>query len=581
MKQYLRLLTYVRPYGKRVAAAIVCMIFASAANLYMPWVIKDMIDKVLAERDMDTLNLICIGILVIFLLRGFFSFGQSYLISFVGERVVTDIRNALFTKFQRLPVAYFDRHKTGELMSYVSNDVMVVQDALVSRLIDLVTEGAIFIGSLVMMFVLDWQLSLLTLFTVPLVAQSVKFFGRMIRSSGAAIQERLSEITAMMQEILSAERVVKAFGREKYESERYYGQNERNFAATMRNVRISSMLAPTIEFISAAAATALIWFGGKEVVDGRITAGTLVAFLTYAINMVNPIKRLSRAYVHIQRGMVGAERVFDVLDLEETVTEHDGAVAIATVSGAVSAEDVSFAYNEDSPDALSHVSFSAEPGQIIAFVGPSGAGKSTIANLIPRFYDVTGGSISIDGHDVRDLTIDSLRGTIGIVPQETVLFSSSVRENIRYGRLDATDEEIEEAARDANAHDFIMELPKGYDTEIGERGLTLSGGQRQRIAIARALLKDPRILILDEATSALDTESEKIVQAALDRLMVGRTSFVIAHRLSTIFDADQIYVIDHGRVVEHGTHDELLEKDGLYAELYHLQFRKTGEELTL
>ena len=580
MKHYLRLLKYVRPDLKRGGAAIICMIFASAANLYMPWVIKDMIDKVLAERDMDTLNLICVGILVIFLLRGFFSFWQSYLISFVGERVVTDIRNALFTKFQRLPISYFDRHKTGELMSYVSNDVAVVQDALVSRLIDLVTEGSIFIGSLVMMFVLDWQLSLLTLFTVPLVAQSIKIFGKMIRASGAAIQERLSEITSMMQEILSAERVVKAFGRETYESERYYGQNERNFAATMKNVRISSMLAPTIEFISAAAATALIWFGGKEVVDGRITAGTLVAFLTYAINMVNPIKRLSRAYVHIQRGMVGAERVFGVLDLEETVADRPDAIAVASVSGAVSAEDVSFAYAADGPAALSHVSFSAEPGQIIAFVGPSGAGKSTIANLIPRFYDVTGGSISIDGRDVRDLTIASLRATIGIVPQETMLFSSSVRENIRYGRLDATDEEIEAAARDANAHDFIMELPQGYDTEIGERGLTLSGGQRQRIAIARALLKDPRILILDEATSALDTESEKIVQAALDRLMIGRTSFVIAHRLSTIFDADQIYVVDHGKIVEHGTHEELLAKDGLYADLYHLQFRKTDKDET-
>ena len=573
MKQYLRLLQYIKPYRVRIVQAILCMIMASAAHLYMPWIIKDMIDKVLAERDMETLNLICIGVLVVFLFRGFFYFGQSYLISHVGQRVVLDIRNELFAKFQRLPIAYFDRHQIGEIMSYIANDVMMVQNALVDKLVDIVTEGSVFIGSLVMMFMLDWRLAILTLFTVPLVAAAIRIFGKLIRQSGLEIQLKLSDFTALMQESIAAERVVKAFGREKYEIDRYCDRNEKTFTASMRNVRLTSMLTPTIEFIAAAAATALIWFGGKEVVDERITAGTLIAFLTYAVNMSNPLKRLSRAYASIQQAMAGADRVFGVLDLDEPISDRPGAIPLPSAGGRVCVEDVTFSYKEGSP-VLSHVSLAVEPGQMIAFVGPSGAGKSTIANLIPRFYEVDSGAILVDGHDIRDVTLESLRAQIGIVPQETVLFSASVRENIRYGRLDATDEEIEAAARDANAHEFIMEFPEGYDTQIGERGLMLSGGQRQRIAIARAILKDPRILILDEATSALDTESEKVVQAALDRLMVGRTSLVIAHRLSTIFSADQIYVIDHGAVREHGTHEELLAANGLYAELYALQFKK-------
>ena len=573
MKQYLRLLQYIKPYKIKVVQAIICMIAASAAHLYIPWIIKDMIDKVLAARDMETLDLICLGVIVIFILRGFFYFGQSYLISQVGQRVVIDIRNRLFAKFQRLPVAYFDKHQTGEIMSYIANDVAMVQSALVDRVIEVVTESSVLVGSIVMMVMLDWRLSLLTLVTVPLVGYAMKYFGRKIRASGAEIQQRLSELTAVLQESLSAERVVKAFGREDYEIDRYREENEKNYIASMRNVRLSSMLTPVIELIAASAATALIWFGGREVVDERITAGTLVAFLTYAVNLSNPLKRLSRSYATIQQALAGAERVFGVLDLEEPISDRPGAMPLPTAQGRVCVDDVTFSYKEGIP-ALSHVSLTAEPGQMIAFVGPSGAGKSTIANLIPRFYDVDSGSITIDGHDIRELTIESLREQIAIVPQETMLFSTSVRENIRYGRLDATDEEIEAAARDANAHDFISALPEGYDTKIGERGLMLSGGQRQRIAIARAILKDPRILILDEATSALDTESEKIVQSALDRLMVGRTSFVIAHRLSTIFGANQIYVIEHGEICEHGTHEELLAKNGLYAELYRLQFKK-------
>ena len=565
MKNYTRLLAYMRPYVKKFGLAIVCIILASAANLYVPWIIKDMIDDVLADKNMALLNAICIGIVVIFFLRGIFYFGQSYLVSYIGQKVIIDVREVMFRKFQRMPLAYYDRHQTGEIMSYVTNDVAAIQSALVDNLIDLVTEGCILIGSLALMFYLDWKLSLLTLVVIPMVGQAMKIFGRKIKKSSNVIQQRLAEITALLQESFSATRVVKSFVREDYEIDRFVHSNQRNFEAVMKNVQQTSMLTPTVEFLAAIAVTFIVWFGGYEVVNGDITAGAFVAFLTYAVNLANPVKRLSRIYGNLQKAMAAVDRVFSIVDLEESITDRPNAQPLPPVEGRVRFDNVKFSYKEGRP-ALDGISLEAAPGEMIAFVGPSGAGKSTIANL-------DSGAITVDGHDIRDVTLASLRGQIGLVPQETMLFSTTIRENIRYGRLDATDAEIEEAARAANAHNFIMELEHGYDTEIGERGVSISGGQRQRIAIARAILKDPRILILDEATSALDTESEKIVQAALDNLMVGRTSFVIAHRLSTVFHADRIYVIDAGRIVEQGTHEELLAKGGLYQHLYDIQFR--------
>ena len=546
MKNYKRLLQYMRPYVKQLILAIFCIIMAAAANLYLPWIIKDMIDKVLAEKDMVMLNIICVGIIVVFLLRGIFFYGQSYLVSFIGQKVIIDVREVMFRKFQRMPMAYFDRHQTGEVMSYITNDVAAIQSALVDQLIEMVTEGSILIGSLVMMIVLDWKLSILTLVIIPLVGQAMKIFGRKIKRNGTVIQERMADITSLLQESVSSIRVVKSFVRENYEIKRFCRQNELNFQAAMKNVQLTSLLTPSVEFLAAISVTVIIWFGGYEVVNGEMTAGALVAFLTYAVNLANPVKRLSRVYGNLQRAMAAVDRV---IDLKETIADKPDAKELPKVKGHVVFDHVSFEYKKGVP-ALSDVSLEVKPGQMIAFVGPSGAGKSTIANLIPRFYEVTSGSISIDGFDIRDVTVASLRGQIGIVPQETMLFSTTVRENIRYGRLDATDEEVEQAAKAANADGFIRELPNGYDT------------------------KNPQILILDEATSALDTESEKIVQAALDKLMVGRTSFVIAHRLSTIFNADQIYVIDNGHIKEHGTHEELLKMGGLYSYLYNIQFNK-------
>jgi len=537
----------------------------------LPWIIKDMIDKVLAERDMAMLNFISVSIVVVFAIRGVFYYGQSYLVSYIGQRVVVDVREVMFRKFQRMPMAYFDKHQTGETMSYLTNDVGAIQSALVDNLIEMFTEGAILIGSIAMMFYLDWKLTLLTLITVPLVGISMRIFGKKIKSTSRIIQEKLADITSLLQESISSIRVVKSFVREKYEIDRFRVENELNFKATIDNVKITSLLTPTVEFLAAVAVTFIVWFGGYEVVNGIISAGALVAFLTYAVNLANPVKRLSRIYGRLQKAMAAIDRIFGVLDLPETVNDKPNATELPQVKGNVSVENVTFSY-DGMHNALENVSFEVKAGQMIAFVGPSGAGKSTIANLIPRFYDVTSGDIKIDGFDIRDVKVDSLREQIGIVPQETLLFSTTVMENIRYGRLNATDAEVIAAAKAANADKFICELPEGYQTKIGERGLNLSGGQRQRMAIARAMLKNPQILILDEATSALDTESEKIVQAALDELMKGRTSFVIAHRLSTIFGADKIFVIDKGRICEQGTHKELLERGGVYSNLYNIQF---------
>ena len=571
MKDYKRLLLFILPYWKVVALAIVCIVVSGGANLYVPWIIRDMVDKVLMNKDMMLLNVIAGGIVVVFLVRGLFFYGQSYLVSYIAQRVIIDIREKLYVKFQSLQLAYYEKKQTGTIMSYITNDVAALQSALVDSLIELVTELVVLIGSLALMFYLDWKLSLVTLIVVPIIGQAMKIFGRKLKKSGSLIQSRTADITSLLQESISGVRVVKSFAREEYEIERFQNQNDLNFKANMKSVQYSSLLTPTVEFLAAVIVAVILWFGGYQVINGALTAGSLIAFLTYAVNLANPVKRISRVYGTINKAMAAAERVFNVLDTKEELKDKETAKDLPKITGTVTFDHVSFAYKKD-VEVLHNLNLTAKSGQVIAFVGPSGAGKSTIANLIPRFYDVTAGSIKIDGIDIRNVKIKSLREQIGVVPQETMLFSGTVKDNIRYGRLDATDEEIVNAAKAANAHNFIMDLADGYDTKIGERGITLSGGQRQRMAIARAILKNPRILILDEATSALDTESEEIVQEALDKLMVGRTSFVIAHRLSTIVHADKIIVLENGKVKETGTHQELMQTGGLYSHLYNIQF---------
>lgn len=572
MTLYLRILSYIKPYMHRLIFAMFCTIMAAAGNLYIPWIIKDMIDEVLADKNGTMLNWIAASIIAIFVVRGLFWYGQNYLMSYVGQSVIIDIRAAVFKKLQRLSVSFYDKNKTGTIMSYVTNDVNALQSAMVENTIEMITEGFILIGSVVAMIYLDWRLTLFTVCTFPVVLWFMEFFGKKIRKTGGRIQECTADITSVLQESVASARVIKSFVREDYEVDRFDVENRANFRANMKNAQLMATLTPVVELVAAIGVTMIIWYGGNNVINGTITAGSLVAFLTYAVNISNPIKRLTRVIGNIQKALAAAQRVFMIIDMPEEIAESRDAKQLPEVSGKVEFQNVSFAY-DDKGNVITDLSFSVKPGEVIAIVGPSGAGKSTIANLLPRFYDVNKGDIKIDGHSVREVTLDSLREQVGIVPQETMLFNGSVYNNILYGRLDATKEEIEAAAKAANAHDFIMQLTDGYETKLGDRGVNLSGGQRQRIAIARAILKNPRILILDEATSALDTESERVVQEALDRLMVGRTSFVIAHRLSTVKNADKILVLEKGNLVESGTHDELLALDGLYAHLYKIQDR--------
>lgn len=572
MNNYKRLLLYAKPYIGRTFIAFIFTSIASAGNLFVPWVLKNVIDDVLINKDILLLNTIAVAILIVFLIRGICFYAQTYLMSYVGQKVIIDIREAVYRKLQFLSLGYFEKRQTGTIMSYVTNDVGALQGSIIESATDFVTEMSILIGSLVLMFNLHWKLSLLTLITMPLVAKAMDLFGKKLKRTSGIMQDRAADITAVLQETISSVRVIKSFVREEYEIARFVKDNYANFRAQMKNAQVMATLTPVIELIAAIGVTFLIWYGGFEVINGNLTAGALIAFLVYATNLANPIKRLSRIYGNVQKAMAAAERVFSVLDEKTDIIEKENATELKAVIGKVDFKAVTFKYNENEV-ILKDINLAVKAGQMVAIVGPSGAGKTTIVNLLPRFYDPVAGNIYIDDVNIADVTLASLREKIGIVPQETVLFNGSIYDNILYGDLTATTEEVMAAAKAANAHDFIMQMADQYQTQIGERGSKLSGGQRQRIAIARAILKNPRILILDEATSALDTESEKLVQDALDKLMVGRTSFVIAHRLSTILQADMIIVMEKGQIVEQGSHEELLKLDGLYSGLYKLQFK--------
>lgn len=567
-----RIFRLSEPYRTRFYVATVLALFASGVGLSVPLGLKALLDAVFETGDMGLLNLIALVLLGLFVLQAFLSFGSSYWLEWVGERVVTDLRKQLYEHLHRLGFRFFSNQRLGEITSRLTNDVASIRTALTDAVPNSITTTFSLLGAVLLMIFLNWRLSLIVFITVPFVTLMTRYFGNKIRKLARGVQDDLADSTAIAEDALGAIRIVKAFAREVFEIGRYSDAVENLFERSRRKILLSSLFWSGIGMLFMTTLVIIFWYGGREVLADRLSPGDLVAFIFYAFSIARSISQMSRLYTSINSAVGASDRIFDLLDETPEVRDQRGAKPLPPVNGAVSFNNVTFAYEGDR-HVLMEVSFEVEPGQTIAVVGPSGAGKSTLVNLIPRFFDPQKGKICIDGTDIKTVQKKSLRQQIAIVPQEVHLFGSSIRENIRYGRLEATDQEIEEAARDANAWEFIRDLPEGLGATIGEKGVKLSGGQRQRLAIARAILKNPRILLLDEATSSLDSESEAQVQEALERLMKNRTTFVIAHRLSTVQNADRILVLNNGRIVQDGKHDQLIKVEGLYKHLYELQFR--------
>jgi len=579
------MLAYVQPYWVHLVLAAISLVAISLLGLAMPLAVKQLVDLVVVSQDFAQLNRIALFLVGIFALRSAFMAGQTYLIAWVGERVVANLRREIYEHLLSLSLGFFAGQRVGELLSRLSNDVQVIQNAVTSNLVILLQQLVTVVGVIAIVSIMNWRLTFLLALAMPAVVLITQLMGRRIRRIARQVQDILAESSAVAEETLGGIRIVKSFAREDYEMGRFGGKVAALFQAAMRRTRVYAILGPAISLLMYGSLILVLWIGGRAVLLGQMTPGDLIAFLLYAAMLTGPLSSFAGLYGQVQAALGATERVFELLDVRPEIVEAPDAQPLPAVIGEVAFHDVSFDYDPRQP-VLQGIQLHARSGEVVALVGPSGVGKTTLVNLIPRFYDPSAGRITIDGHDIRHLKLRSLRDQIGIVPQETLLFSDTVAANIRYGRLGASQAEVEAAARAANAHDFIVkELPDGYETQVGERGIKLSGGQRQRIAIARAILKDPRILILDEATSSLDTESERLVQEALERLMHpasegGRTTFVIAHRLSTVTKADRIVVLHQGRVVEQGTHEELLaQEDSLYRHYHALQFQWDEEQL--
>lgn len=574
-----RLLAYLKPYTGRMALAILALLISSGFSLAFPLVIVRLLDSVTQARDFGPLNLLA-GVLVgIFLLQAAFSFFQSYLLTYIGERIVFDLRTSLYRHLQKLSLDFYATRRVGDLVSRLSSDVTQMRHMLTNNLTMLLSQVVGLVGSVAILLTLNTHFTLFILALVPVLVSVAFVFGRTIRKRSIHIQDELADATVVAEEGLQGIRVVKSFGREEYETRRYRTAMENTFRASLQMALSSSLFGSVMMFLGFGSIGAIMWYGGREVIAGHLSLAMITGFLIYGVSIAASVGGLAGLYGQMNAAIGGVQRVFELLDTSPSVQDTPGAQVLPSSQGSLRFEDVSFSYDGVAA-VLGNVSLEVHAGEILALVGPSGAGKSTLFNLIPRFYDPTRGRVEIDGHDLRSLTQESLRAQIAIVPQETILFGGSIGENILYGRLDATEDEMIAAAKAANAHDFIMSFPKQYATPVGERGMNLSGGQRQRISIARAILKNPRILLLDEATSSLDNESEELVQEALERLMQTRTTVIIAHRLSTIKVAHRIAVLEAGHIVELGTHADLMEKNGLYARLYAMQFRDPQEELS-
>jgi ABC-type multidrug transport system fused ATPase/permease subunit len=573
-----RLLRYLKPYRYRVALIVALMFVVTLSAIPMPLLQKAVLDNGIPNRDYALLAWVFWGVIALYAVRGMVSFSLNYLIGWLGQRVIFDLRFQSYRHLQRLSLAYYDGKQPGKIMTRLTSDIDVIQYALTSGFVSFLTDLATVVIAVTWLFLLEWRLALMTLVVLPLYVVNYRSLLKRIRDVSVELREKREIMIANFTEKLNAIDVVKAFVREKHEVEHAMTTVKENFALGLEQTKLNRILGSTSQLIRMVGTAAIWWFGGTLVLrqDGSLSAGALWAFYGYTNYLFDPAVRLVDFNVQVQWALAAVDRVFETLDTRPEIIDAPDARHLKTVRGEVEFRDVTFGYDPEQP-VLRDISFHVNPGEMIAVVGPSGAGKSTLVNLLARFYDVNDGAVLVDGYDVRSVRLESMRRHIGMVSQETILFSVSLKENIRYGRRDATDEQVVAAAKAADLHDFIMELPDGYETKIGEDGIKLSGGQKQRMSIARAILADPRILILDDATSALDSHTEANVQAALAGLMRGRTSFVIAHRLSTIMNADRILVINEGRIVDFGTHAELVNRPGIYRDLYTEQFKTVGD----
>ena len=569
MEIYKRLLGYTKLYRSKIIISLFCSLIVGGSTAVSALLVKDVVDTIFMNKDRVMLVYIPFVVLALISIKGLASFGQVYYIESVGQRVILRIRNELYQHLNRLSLSFFAKHQTGNLVSRITNDVQLLQTAAANLISEAIRQGFSAIGLLAVVFYRHWKLALIALLVLPVAMGIVTFFGRMMRKTSHKLQSQMANINELLYEKISGIRIVKAFGAEKLEIDRFSQVLNGYFHSALRVVRINAINSTLSEVLGGVGVAGVIWYGGYEVIEGVTTPGTFFSFITALLMLYEPLKRLSKFNIKLQQALAAAERVFDILDMEPAVKEKEHAAELLPVKDCIHYEQVSFKY-EDEP-VLQDVSFTAEVGHVTAFVGLSGAGKTTLLSLLPRFYDPSEGRIVLDGVDTRDVSFQSLRKQIGIVTQEVILFHDTVANNISYGMEECPLEQIVKAAKVANAHEFIERLPEGYQTEIGERGTRLSGGQRQRLAIARAILKNPPIIILDEATSSLDSESEKLVQEAIANLMKERTTLVIAHRLSTIQRAEKIIVLDQGKLIESGTHQKLLGENGVYARLYETQ----------
>ncbi|BBL79428.1 ABC transporter ATP-binding protein [Rubrobacter xylanophilus] len=561
-----RLAGLIRPMWRPLLLAGLATLGATGATLALPWSVQYFMDGILSGSE-GALGVLATSLLLLFAVQGIFSSARIYLLAYAGQSFVKDLMVRVYSRTQRFPLNYFDRERTGELISRISNDTTLIRNLVSNNLVEIVSQVVTVLGAAVLMFVLDWRMSLLIFVAVPFVVAVGAIFGRQVRKVTGEVQKNVADLTSIMEQTFGAIRVVKSFAREDHEQQRFADGAQKVFDASMRQAKISAILGPAVMLIVVSTLIGVLYYGGHRVVVGTLPAGEFVAFLIYMVMMSGPATGLTGQYTQLQQALAASDRIFSLMDTagEDLDASQNGHSENA--EGRIEFSDVSFSY-DNGEKVLHEVSFDVSPGETVALVGPSGAGKSTLVSLLLRFYEIDSGEIFVDGTDIRELGLRALRSRIGLVAQDVALFSGTVRDNIRYGKLSATDAEVEAAARAANAHEFVSGLENGYDSLIGERGVKLSGGQRQRLSIARTLLSDPGILVLDEATSNLDAESEALVQDAVSRLMAQKTALVIAHRLSTVVNADRIVVLDSGRIVAQGTHAELMGSSTLYRRLY-------------